>query len=45
MAEAHTSVAGMNRYTIKAYGISDYHDITAIQASELIRKFKEAITK
>ena len=40
MAQHNTSVAGMNKYVKQYYGVDDYRQITGIQASELIEKYK-----
>ena len=40
MAQHNTSVAGMNKYVKQYYGVDDYRQITGIQASGLIAKYK-----
>lgn len=40
MAQHNTSAAGMNKYVKQYYGVDDYRQITGIQASELIEKYK-----
>lgn len=40
MAQHNTSAAGMNKYVKQYYGVDDYRQITGIQASELIAKYK-----
>lgn len=40
MAQHNTSAAGMNKYVKQYYGVDDYRQITGVQASELIEKYK-----
>ena len=40
MAQHNTSAAGMNKYVKQYYGVDDYRQITCVQASELIEKYK-----
>ena len=40
MAQHNTSAAGMNKYVKQYYGADDYRQITGVQASELIEKYK-----
>ncbi len=42
MQEHNTSPTAVNRFTLKYYGVEDYHKITGVQASELINKFQGA---
>ena len=45
MQDCGTSVASLNRYVQKNYGVDDYHKITSLMASELIQKFQGAMTR
>ena len=40
MEQHNTSAASMNKYTLQHYGVEDYRQISGIQASELIEKYK-----
>jgi len=40
MEQHNTSAAGMNKYVKQYYGVDDYRQITGVQASELIEKYK-----
>ena len=40
MAQYGTTAAAMNKYTMQHYGVADYRQVSGIQASEIIEKYK-----
>ena len=40
MAQHGTTATAMNKYTMQHYGVADYRQVSGIQASEIIEKYK-----